>query len=54
MQPMEFLKCNDRLCYGQHGFVAGRTTIINVITCDKIIVDAVLSGHASDVLFFLF
>ena len=48
MQLKEFLKCNDRLCYQQHGFVAGRSTIINVITCDKIIADAVQSGHAND------
>ena len=53
-QLIEFLKFNDRLCYHQHGFVAGRSTLTNVITCDKIIADAVLSGHAYDVLFFDF
>ena len=46
MQLMDFLKCNARLCYQQHGFVAGRSAITNVITCDKIIADAILSGHA--------
>ena len=49
MQLMEFLKCNDKLCYQQHGYVAGRSTITNIITSDKIIADAVLSGYAYDV-----
>ena len=50
---MEFLKCSDTLCYQQHGFIT-RSTITNAITCDKIIADTALSGHAYNVLFCYF
>ena len=44
----------DLLSNAQYGFIPGQSTIINVLSCDAVIANAILEGHAYDIISFDF
>jgi hypothetical protein len=53
-QLTAYLKQNNLLNTAQHGFIAGRSTMTNILSCDAVIADAILSRHAYDIISFDF
>ena len=53
-QLVDFLRRKNALCERQHGFASDRSTLTNTLTCDKIRADAILEGHAVDLISFNF
>ena len=53
-QSVDFLQQKNALCERQHGFASGRSTQTNALICDKIRADAILEGHAEDLISFNF
>ena len=53
-QLSAYLSDNDLLHPAQHGFLAGRSTVTNMLTADLHIADAISAGHPYDLLTFDF
>ena len=53
-QLVDFLRRKNAPCERQHGFTSGWSTLNNAFTCDKIRADAILEGHAVDLISFDF
>jgi hypothetical protein len=47
-QLTKYLQSNDLLSTAQHGFISGRSTVTNILSCDAAIADITLLGHAYD------
>ena len=53
-QFFAYLKTNDLLLTEQHGFMPGRSTLSNLLSCDAVIADLVAGGHCYDIISFDF
>ena len=53
-QLTSYLSVNNLLHGSQHGFVAGKSTLTNLLTTDRLIADAVAAGHPYDIVSFDF
>ena len=49
-----YLKTNDLLLPEQHGFIPGRSTLSNLLSCDTVIANLVAGGHCCDIISFDF
>ena len=48
------MKTNDLLLPEQHGFMPGRSTLSNLLSCDAVIADLVAGSHCYDIISFDF
>ena len=53
-QFFAYLKTNDLLLPEQHGFMPGKSTLSNLLSCDAVIADLVAGGHCYDIISFDF
>ena len=53
-QFFAYLKTNDLLLPEQHGFIPGRSSLSNLLSCDAIIADLVADSHCYDIISFDF
>jgi Reverse transcriptase (RNA-dependent DNA polymerase) len=53
-QLTSYLHLNNHLSAAQHGFMPGKSTVTNMVSCDAVIADIVQAGHCYDKISFDF
>jgi hypothetical protein len=53
-QLTKYLNDNDCLCQAQHGFITGRSTLTNLLQCDKYISECLIACNPFDIISFDF